>query len=90
LTTGVQHRAPCGEKNHRKKENHVRSEFYGSVPLINAVTIIWAVGYNGDNTSFATYLTCLRVEITSIAINSYDISELKLQALWEIVTIPQS
>jgi hypothetical protein len=32
--------APCGEKNHRKKENHVRSEFYGSVPLINAVTII--------------------------------------------------
>jgi hypothetical protein len=23
-----------------QKENHVRSEFYGSVPLINAVTII--------------------------------------------------
>jgi hypothetical protein len=27
-------------KKSQKKENHVRSEFYGSVPLINAVTII--------------------------------------------------
>jgi hypothetical protein len=55
------------EKKIMKKENHVRFGFYGSVPLINAVTIILAVGYNGASTSFATYLTCLRVEITNIA-----------------------
>jgi hypothetical protein len=35
-------------------------------------------------------LTSLRIEITIIAANSYDISELELQALEEIVTISQS
>jgi hypothetical protein len=50
---------PLCRKKLQKKENHVRSEFCGSVPLISAVTTFWAVGYNGDSTSFATYLTCL-------------------------------
>jgi hypothetical protein len=49
----------CAEKNYWKKENHVRSGFCGSVPLIGAVTPFKAVGYNGDRTSFATYLTSL-------------------------------
>jgi hypothetical protein len=31
---------PLREKNNGKKENNVTSEFYGSVPLINAVTTI--------------------------------------------------
>jgi hypothetical protein len=35
-------------------------------------------------------LTSLRIGITIIAVNSYDISELELQALQEIVTIPQN
>jgi hypothetical protein len=35
-------------------------------------------------------LTSLRIRITIIATNSYDISELKLQALREIVIISQS
>jgi hypothetical protein len=66
------------EKNHGKKENHIRSDFLGSDPLISAVITIWAVGYNGDSTLFTTNLTSLRIRIririTIIAANSYDIS----------------
>jgi hypothetical protein len=57
-----------------KKENHIRSDFL-SGPLIGAVTTI------GDSTSFTTNLTSLTIGITIIIANSYDVSELELQAL---------
>jgi hypothetical protein len=41
-------------------------------------------------TIIAANLTSLRIGITIIAANSYDISELELQTLREIVTIYQS
>jgi 3-methyladenine DNA glycosylase AlkD len=86
------------------RKNHIRSDFVRSDSLIDTVTIIWAVGYNSDSTSFTTNLTSLRIgitiitmnltslkiRITIIATNSYDISELELQALREIVTISKS
>jgi hypothetical protein len=77
--------SPC-VKRITEKENHIRSKFL-SGSLIDAVTTIWAVGYNGDSTSFTTNLTGLRIEITITTANSYDITELELQALREIVTI---
>jgi hypothetical protein len=43
----------CNGKN-QKKENHVRSRFNGSVPLISAVVIFRAISYNDCDTSFAT------------------------------------
>jgi hypothetical protein len=59
----------CVEKKLRKKENHVRSGFCESVPLIGAITPFWAVSYNGDSTSFATYLTCLTdIQILTVTI----------------------
>jgi hypothetical protein len=118
---------PLRGKNQGKKENHVRSEFCGSVLLIGAVTTIWAVSYNDCSTSYATYLMALvnlifftaaaiamileyildgckmsvwngnqkcwncteKTRITVIATNSYNISNLKLQALQSVVTISQ-
>jgi hypothetical protein len=77
-------------KNHGNKRKSHQIWFFGSDPLIGAVTTIWAVGYNSDSTSFTTNLTSLRIGIIIIAVNSYDISELELQALREIVTISQS
>jgi hypothetical protein len=111
----------------QKKENHSRSGFNGSVPLISTFAIFREVNYNDCDTSFATYLTDLvdlkmftvaaitmsleyilddckmsvgmtvkmywncteKTGITVIAINSYNISDLKLQALQSIVTISQ-
>jgi hypothetical protein len=60
---------PLCRKNLQKKENHVRSGFCGSVSLIGAITTFWAVGYNGDSTSFVTYLTCLTdIQILTVAV----------------------
>jgi hypothetical protein len=110
-----------------KKENHARSGFNGSVPLINTIAIFRAVSYNDCDTSFVTYLMDLvdlnfltagavamileyilgdckmlvgmtvkicwncteKIRITVVATNSYNISDLKLQALQSIVTISQ-
>jgi hypothetical protein len=61
---------------------------------LDSIFLIWsinrrsynnlAVSYNSDSTSFTTNLTSLRIEITIIAVNNYDILELELQALEQV------
>jgi hypothetical protein len=74
-------RPPCVKKKITKKRKRKSHDFFGYDPLIDTVPTIGPVGYNGDSTSFTTNLTSLRIRITIITANSYDISELELQAL---------